>query len=1145
MNDDGHPLETITTQTTWEQSADVISPNALKGSTWVDCANNRTMSPITYVRPVNTTRTVERWDSLTDPPPPTPTPDASYTTISSGYDNWGNVGSVAESSTDGLTRTTTLTYWQNPTTNMMVGRPQGRDPDPGGTKCYQYDALGRVTTTVTNPGTDDVTACTPTEPITGGQQVTYSYHADGNLHRQTDINTPNNRVTTHENYQYGKPRDTIITTGATDDIHFCRNYGPLGTITWETDGRGCDEAYRTNYTYDTFGHVTSVDPPLSDPTTFTYVIDWNYVDVIRSGQKVLYGFDRFGGLINIYNYQTSNWIQLQNDALGRRRQAFMFWNPGDGDTHLYDPLGRPTAIVHPDSPATQITIEYAGSQIKRTDEIGHVTQSYYEAFGDPNDSRLASVLDSEANTTIYQYDPVFGNLESVTAPIAKGDRSYTYYSATTGCKNGFLSSETHRESGTTNYEYNCLGGLTKRTRPGPETTLYDHDNAGRLTDIIFPGAAGTVTMGYDQASRRTSMTNDSASTTLDYDDRGRLVTVTQNIVGVPQSLITSYAYDALDRLDTITYPSSRVVKYGWNDDNRLRSMTGPDGSWVSYITNVTYHSTGAQDLVTYANGVTTDHGIDTRNRLNEISSTGPGGALVDVTLGYDDASNLTTWDDHLAANLDRTFGYDSLNRLTTATSANLWGTLSYTYDELGNRESLTHNGATTTYVYDPDNRLTDLSGAQVSSFTYDELGRIASEDRRLLTAIDGRGRCAADLPVEIFSDGFESGDLLAWNVGPAFSGVLVYTFNAADQLVRIADGNEILAHNTYDGDGLRVSSGQGTVFYLRDPNGNTLAEYDQFGILIAEYLYTGTKQVAKVVPGGAGGDLVSYFHSDHIGSSLAITDGSGSLTWHGDYFPFGEPFSSNGIADRYRFTQHELDLATGLYYAKARFYHPRIGRFLSTDPVGGNAKSPQSWNRYAYALNNPVKYTDPTGKAPFGSLTEQAIRSEMTPSQVEQFNQIQSEVDAVAAGPMLLFTPGPDELLVVAALKPIGRFAGRLATRFFSKADDASDLKNVVVSSQRHPETAAHISDAQTAGQPSTLTIDRPGAPGRRSQSQAGHDRIPGKDLDEYPPAMFKEGGLGASIRPVSPADNRGAGACIGNQCRKLSDGTQVKIVVK
>ncbi len=103
----------------------------------------------------------------------------------------------------------------------------------------------------------------------------------------------------------------------------------------------------------------------------------------------------------------------------------------------------------------------------------------------------------------------------------------------------------------------------------------------------------------------------------------------------------------------------------------------------------------------------------------------------------------------------------------------------------------------------------------------------------------------------------------------------------------------------------------------------------------------------------------------------------------------------------------------------------------------------------------------------------------------------------------------------------------------------------ISIPQKRFPETAAHIKDAQAAGHPSVLTIERSGIERNRAAAQSGHTKVPGKQLDEYPPAMFREGGAGASIRAVSPRDNMGAGACIGNQCRGLPNGTKVRIVVE
>ncbi len=105
--------------------------------------------------------------------------------------------------------------------------------------------------------------------------------------------------------------------------------------------------------------------------------------------------------------------------------------------------------------------------------------------------------------------------------------------------------------------------------------------------------------------------------------------------------------------------------------------------------------------------------------------------------------------------------------------------------------------------------------------------------------------------------------------------------------------------------------------------------------------------------------------------------------------------------------------------------------------------------------------------------------------------------------------------------------------------------KVVIVDGKKYPESAKHIRDAQAAGQPKVLTINRPGTKSNRDASLKGIPTKPGKDRDEYPPAMFKEGGQGASVRHIGSSDNQGAGASIGNQCRGLPNGARVIITPK
>ena len=100
----------------------------------------------------------------------------------------------------------------------------------------------------------------------------------------------------------------------------------------------------------------------------------------------------------------------------------------------------------------------------------------------------------------------------------------------------------------------------------------------------------------------------------------------------------------------------------------------------------------------------------------------------------------------------------------------------------------------------------------------------------------------------------------------------------------------------------------------------------------------------------------------------------------------------------------------------------------------------------------------------------------------------------------------------------------------------------VDVSRSKYPESAQHIEDAIANGQPEILTIDRAGATENRKESLNGVPTVSGMDRDEYPPAMSREGGAGASVRCIPKPDNRGSGSSIGNQLRNYPDGTKYKI---
>ena len=137
-----------------------------------------------------------------------------------------------------------------------------------------------------------------------------------------------------------------------------------------------------------------------------------------------------------------------------------------------------------------------------------------------------------------------------------------------------------------------------------------------------------------------------------------------------------------------------------------------------------------------------------------------------------------------------------------------------------------------------------------------------------------------------------------------------------------------------------------------------------------QVVYRGSTLVAAVQPNGQ----TYHLHPDHLGTPRLITDVNKNRVAYHVYYPYGVELSPlNQDAERLKFTGHERDLgvltsaADDLDYMHARYYNPQVGRFLSVDPVLGKPEIPQSWNRYAYVLNNPLKYVDPTGEAATGA----------------------------------------------------------------------------------------------------------------------------------------------------------------------------------
>jgi RHS repeat-associated protein len=257
-----------------------------------------------------------------------------------------------------------------------------------------------------------------------------------------------------------------------------------------------------------------------------------------------------------------------------------------------------------------------------------------------------------------------------------------------------------------------------------------------------------------------------------------------------------------------------------------------------------------------------------------------------------------------------TYTYDPLYRLTNA-SYNDGSYFTYTYDATGNRLTEVTNAGSVSYVYDNANRLTSVGGV---THTWDNNGILLSD------------------------------------------GTSTYTYDKANRLKSVVQGGTTYGF-VYNGlgDRLRQTINSTPTTYAVDMAGGltqVLGDGTNF------YLY-GTSRIGEKQTGGW-----RYHVPDALGSVRQLIDSSGAVTLAKAYAPFGNSYYSFGTGSTaFQFVGEQRD-ATGLVFLRARYMSTSQGRFLSADVWEGDPLQPMSGNLWLYAYDNPVNFTDPTGRFP-------------------------------------------------------------------------------------------------------------------------------------------------------------------------------------
>jgi len=828
------------------------------------------------------------------------------------YDAYGNPQTETVNYGGGITESVSSSYYNNANeTGYLLGflTDRTKTTNRNGASCSE-----RYNVPIYSNGLPAAIA-----QYINGNQASYeylSYNSQGNLTRSelTNYNSPKKIIASWIYDSYGR------LTSETDPLGFSATYeydagnGSLSTV---KNHKG----QATSFSYDGFFRRTGYTYP--EGTNGSTVYSWN-----AKGTN---------GLYCIYKCESGHpWTKTYYDALGRETASSgLNFNYSEPIVEKkYDNTGN----------LQYVSLPYTGS-----------SASLWNTYSYDSFDRPVSISEASGRTTSYSYS---GNSVTTT-------------------RDGIASTQTFDTQGNLTSVVDPAGTITCNLRPdgqpssivapGNVTTSFGYDGYGRRTSITDP-SAGLKSCTYDaDGNIQTETDANNKSVTYGYDSYNRLTSKSQ------PEFNTNYAYDANGLLASETSTNGTGTNYTYDAYDRLQTEkeTAPNGKWLqktyayanSYLDNVQYAS--------QSGNIVTENYIHDAGQLTEIKLNGTAsiwkltaqnwfGQPAAVTSGYNSLYNIY-----------RTYNYNSFGMPTGCATApgsdRPFQDLLYSFDATkGNLTYRRDNNRNLLeeFSYDNLNRLTGYAGKSAS---YNLNGNINSR-----TDAGTFQYNTAWKPYAI------SGVTNPTNLIPQ-RGQTIASYTSFGRPASISEG-DYTAMFTYNGRGERVMMDlkkQGasnlTRYYLSD-----CYEIDDRAVGgIKEKLYLGGDfytAPAVYVKDGTGNWNIYYICRDYLGSITQIANSSGSLVQELSYDAWGQlrdpdsqavyaPGTEPELFLGRGYTGHEQLPVFGLVNMNARLYDPALGRFLSPDPYVQNPTSVQNFNRYSYALNNPLRYTDPSGES--------------------------------------------------------------------------------------------------------------------------------------------------------------------------------------
>lgn len=786
---------------------------------------------------------------------------------------------------------------------------------------YTYNNKGLLEYMISDPGMD--------------KSITkyYTYDEFGNL--QTETTSASGLESRLYAYEYdSKGRFAIKTTNPLGHEISSKFNSKFGQLVEESDQNGLVSTYE----YDGFGRLTkSTYPDNSFSETKTHWYEGEKEDILYFVTQtpnfepgVFVYFDLMGRERLTSSGTTVEgkriFIETIYDKNGMVEKSSEPYLEGDTPKWNYYSYDNYFRVDYIDYRAFQIDYQYAGSTtsvVKKT--TGGTVLSFSEKTMDA--MGLMTTARDNGGTIQYTYESS-GKPKEVSLGDVVTTMSYDEY--------GRQLTLFDPDAGLSSYEYNAFGELSQHEDANGNACEITYDMLGRIDtkNYVTGSTVGeTYTYTYDNMPHGKGLlssveSSNHTGSAYNYDEFGRLSKVTESIKDA--AFETSYRYDNFSRLATMTYPSGYSINYSYNNGHLITIYDDDE------VLNTIQKSNARGQIEQYVSGYTTTkkeydtYGFPSKTKTTSNFSGGLG-IVQELEYLFDAVKGNLYYRRDIKNGLSEYFlQYDDLNRIK-ASAVSSQPTINLTYNANGNIDSKSNVGK---YIYCPTNKphavrkienpVSSTSAFLEQEISYTEFNKVAQISR------------------------------------PELDRRISFTYGADEQRKKTEEFAK--------GEVIRTKFFVGEYYeQIIDERGNKKE---------LNYVYGSDGLIAIVVVDKLATPVIQYFyiHQDYLGSYHTIVDRNANIletlsfdAWgnrrnptDGSYINLPTTF----LFDR-GFTGHEHLDGFNVINMNGRIYDPILARFLSPDPFIQASNYTQNFNRYSYAFNNPMVYTDPDGNLIF------------------------------------------------------------------------------------------------------------------------------------------------------------------------------------